>query len=229
MKKSFYFLFFVFSLLSASVMAQAHYENDLFEFSQGAFTFKTDYVLTDFAVRVASMQNENILDINNLSEIGFYKISSMSGHSTTLDGEPVWMRRNDGENITTNEQVTFHQGDKIGIYVKTSTYVQKENGKFELVKDAQTFTTTDGAIDGANSFKNNQRPENEDGLVYFSLYLDNNDIKQPTYQYALNGEASSGGNEESFGGQPLPGILLTLAIGGTAIAGVTKRRKKSKA
>ncbi len=228
MKKIFAYMVVALALTSVSVWAKAALETDIFDFKQGAFTFKENYTLNDLAVRLST--NSGVISLNNLTEIGFYKIASMTGHSTTLDGEPVWMHTNNNGAITINPNapVTFEEGDTIGIYVKTNGYMKKQNGNWVWVEGERTFTTTDNAIAGADSLKNNERPEEDNGFTYFSLYLDNNDIKQPTYQYALKGEVNNGGGG-STGGQPLPGLLMTLTLGGMAVAGMSRKRKNSKA
>ena len=231
MKKFFEVLMLGVFVLSLSAMAQASFENDVFDFKQGAFTFKTDYILSDFHLRVYNI-NGNILNPSAIKEFGFYKIADMTDNRTTLDGEPVWMHKiDDNGAVTINEKVTFHKGDTIGIYLKTDLHAKKANGQFGGVGGLNTFTTTDDAIDGAQAFKNNERPEKEDdGSVYFSLFLYNHDNKQSVYQYALIGEPSNGeGGGSNLGGQPLPGLLTTIALGGAAVAGISRKRKNRKA
>lgn len=117
-----------------------------------------------------------------------------------------------------------------------------------------TYTTTNDIEDATlfiNNVDTNSRGEENQ---YFCLFKDQID-GQKHYEYYLAGAISSkegqtyeefideviehiennGGdpstitdsNGNAVGGQPLPGLLLSMVIGGTAVAGFSKKRKKA--
>ena len=164
MKKFLAYIVMAISLAPITVLAQAALENDIFDFKQGAFTFKTDYILNDFAVDISTYSG--VIDRNNLTEIGFYKITPAGTTDITM------MHTNNNGTITHNPDapVTIAKDETIGIYVKTNGYIIKDHGKFKWVEGEKTYTTTDNAIPGAEAFKNNERPSEEsNGMIVFSL------------------------------------------------------------
>ena len=219
MKKGVIFLLAGLTIMSLTAMARANLDGVTVDYGQGTFTFNTDYVLKDFAVRV-SAKNNNVLNLNNLVEIGYYKIEN--GRAGTPVSIPIG-----SENSTASDSPTFKAGDTIGIYVKLNGHLKQHGNQYEWISDGETYTytSTQGAIDDAEGVVKYNAVDAEEDPQYFSLFIDNNAQHQPHYQYAFDGEPSNGGGNPS-GGQPLPGLLMSLAIGGTALASMARKRKK---
>ena len=227
MKKVLCQLFLLFSLLSLTAIARANLDGDVFDYAQGVFTFNTDYVLKDFAVRVSS--NSSVLNLGNIVEIGYYSIKDGNA------GSPVAMPfNNSAADSSSSDFATFKEGDQIGIYVKMNGHLQQHGNNYEWISDDRiyTYTSTKGAIENADGTVKYNAVDDIEDPQFFSLFIDNHAQHQPHYQYAFDGEIIDGGGEgggDNLGGQPLPGLLVTLAIGGTALAGVARKRKNKKA
>ncbi|MBP5671582.1 MAG: hypothetical protein J6X49_04265 [Victivallales bacterium] len=204
----------------------------------GTFEFTSDYVWTDFGTRLDDHKG----DPGTITEFGYYKINT----DGTI-GVPTAMMELDADgNKIVNNSVIFKEGDKIGFYME----IAETNGNNVI------FTSTENAIEGAAKAAPNVDTDSRgDEKQYFCLF-DARPGKPGIasashYEYFLDGFLAkkddqtyeqfidevieqNGGNTNitdsdgnAVGGQPLPGLLLTMVIGGTAVAGIAKKRKKA--
>ena len=264
---------FVASLLSALAGTYYPAKDGSWTFNDGVFTFNANYVWTGFALRPDDKYSHTSLDLNDLVEMGYYKIENGKA------GAPMVMfQRGDTGEMAIKNSVILEKGDKIGVYAKIQSTTQDHyeneevghyNKKGKWVIDGYrkilipgetivtTWTTTANAIPGARTNTNNV---DHDSLMagsdpqYFCLFLDHSIGRVAHFEYYLS-NVISGDNYDDFisevidantgddgepitvitditgepvtTGQPLPGLLLTLACGGAATGLCTRKRKRS--
>ncbi|MBR4900432.1 MAG: hypothetical protein IKZ46_05785 [Victivallales bacterium] len=173
--------------------------------------------------------------------IGFYTKMGQEVQTTEIDhyehkvGNKTYTSDSKDYYIDENKQKRRHNGTAV---YKTETVTK-------------TYTTTPGAIDGATVFINNVDTDSRGkDDQYFCLFKNQID-GQKHYEYFLAGaiKSSDGQTYEEFidqvidqtgtdpstitnsdggsiTGQPVPGLLLSMVIGGTAVA-FSKKRKKA--
>ncbi len=226
-------------------------------FGQGKFTFLQDYTMFDIAVRINPAYS-NTLNFDYLRELGFYRIPADGSQPGPEDYVPVWIHKNDGTGLTGhiqhNDPATFHKDDQIGLYIKSLGYGDNHGHWISDPKDYArgisydengiiTFITTEvpsnTPLSGSTVFEHNQNPSvstivdeegNQTKIVYFSLFYHNVSNNQITFGYALSIFTNIDDiGEYDYVGQPLPGLLLSLAIGGLPVAGAIRKRRKAKA
>ena len=196
------------------------------KYSGGTFEFTSKYVWTDFNTQLDKRSGVP----GTIVEYGYYNIDA-EGHAS----DPVALYIKDAEGMKENS-VIFQQGDKIGVYLK----IKENNGNTVTFTSSETDIANTSAaspnVDTNSRGKENQyfclfdNREGHDGIGNFSHY-----------EYFFGGLVASDGsygefidqvNKENDGktnvtvnGQPLPGTLATLLIGGLC-AGALRKRKK---
>ncbi len=193
---------------------------------------------------------KNSVIFNDGDKIGIYakinETKTVNLYEHTVN-EGTWVHPN---------KVTYISESKDSYVNSDGETVQHRNqGKFyqqKTVNVTTTYTTTDdGDNDTVTVINNVDRDSRGDEIQYFCLFLDGFSAVDH-YEYYLKhivtgddwndfiddvNDQNTGGTTvtdsdgnpvtPSTGGQPLPGLLMTLAIGGTAIAGMKKRNKKA--
>ena len=209
--------------------------NTGWKYEGGTFEFTSDYVWTDFNTQLDTRDGVP----GTIVEYGYYTIGA-DGKAN----DPVMLYRQDAEGMAENS-VIFQKGDKIGIYMT----LNETNG------NQVTFTSSNSGVEGASAASPNvdtQSRGKED--QYFCLF-DNRPGKGGIgdfshYEYFFGGLLAStegqtyedfidqviekdGGktnitdsNGNPVSGQPLPGTLATLLIGGLCAGSLRKRNKK---
>ncbi len=214
--------------------------NTGWKYENGTFEFTSDYVWTDFNTRLDERKDRygNIVKLGTIVEYGYYTIGA--------DGQPndpVMLYRQDAAGNEFENSVIFQKGEKIGIYMT----LNETNG------NQVTFTSSKSNIEGASAAVPNVDTDSRgDEKQYFCLF----DNRKPNtgignfshYEYYFGGLVASDGNYDEFieqvikendgktnitdsdgnpvSGQPLPGTLATLLIGGLCAGSLRKRNKK---
>lgn len=167
----------------------ASYNGDAYSFNDGVFTFKSDFVWTDFNTQIDGQHRfSNDKSVDDIVEFGYYRVDS-KGKAIADSTQALY--RQDG---TVNNSVIFNKNDKIGIYMVLKE-TEVDAGHYEYVKYAwkggaelkrqrtpflvdlltgyetkewvptrtitveNTYTTTSNAIDGASTARNNVDPD----------------------------------------------------------------------
>ena len=208
-------------------------KNTGWKYEGGTFVFTSDYVWTNFDTR-PDIRYE--VDPGTIVEYGYYTIGA--------DGpnDPVMLYKN--AEGTVKNSVIFQKDDKIGIYMKID-----QNG------DLFTITSSNSNIQGASVASPNVDTHSRGEEKQFFCLFDNrpgqkgiDDVSH--YEYHFGGILAStpgqtyedfidqviekdGGktnitdsNGNPVSGQPLPGTLATLLIGGLCAGSLRKRNKK---
>ena len=198
------------------------------KYAGGTFEFTSKYVWTDFDTRLDKRHN---VDPGTIVEYGYYNIDA-EGHAS--DSVALYIK--DVEGIKENS-VIFQQGDKIGVYMKI-----KENND-----NTVTFTSSESDIEGAFAISPNVDTNSRGAEKQYFCLFDNRDGHggigdYSHYEYYFGGLVASNGSYDEFieqvdkenggktnvtvNGQPLPGTLATLLIGGLCAGSLRKRNKK---
>ena len=137
-------------------------------------------------------------------------------HENFIDrGEGVvdygWYNMETGEtgSFLNGAEATFRENDKIGLYVKDN--------------QGQVFTTTK-SVNNANL--GNDVVWGHSGLVDGALALyGGNKGSNGTHEYYVFQVSTNNTNGKTPSGQPLPGIVATLLVGGGTVLYLKKRKK----
>lgn len=185
-------------------------------------------------------------------KIGFY--AKMQEQQKVETGHYVYEHKDSrGRIVATNDDPNGYT-DRSGKYVANSGTAKwvVDSTSYETVTN--TYTTTNDIEDATLFINNVDTNSRGEANQYFCLFKDQID-GQKHYEYYLAGAIASkegqtyedfideviehiennGGdpstitdsNGNAVGGQPLPGLLLSMVIGGTAVAGFSKKRKKA--
>ncbi len=211
--------------------------NTGWKYENGTFEFTSKYVWTDFDYRLDTRAGIP----GTVVEYGYYTIGD-DGHVS--DPITLWVKGTD-EQAAIHNSVIFKQGEKIGIYMTI------DEGKGQNV----TFTSTKADIAKPNTsaaVPNVDTDSRGDEKQFFCLF----DNRKPNtgignfshFEYHFGGLVASDGSYDEFieqvikedggktnitdsdgnpvSGQPLPGTLATLLIGGLCAGSLRKRNKK---
>lgn len=196
----------------------------------GTFEFTSDYVWTDFNTQLDTRDGVP----GTIVEYGYYTIGA-DGKAN----DPVALFTKDATGQTSENSVIFQKGEKIGIYMT----IDEKNG------NRVTFTSSDSGVAGASAASPNvdtqsrgkedqyfclfDNREGHDGIGNFSHYeyyfggiLASTDGQ--TYEDFMKEveKENNGKTNITVNGQPLPGTLATLLIGGLCAGSLRKRNKK---
>ena len=199
------------------------------KYEGGTFEFTSDYVWTDFNTQL----DERHGNPGTIVEYGYYTIGA-DGHAN----EPVTLYNKNAEGTVENS-VIFQKGDKIGIYMT----IDEGRGKTVTFTSSKTDIANTSAA--APNVDTKSRGSEEQYFCLFDNRKANTGIGDYShYEYFFGGLVASkeGQSYEDFykdvikendgktnitvNGQPLPGTLATLLIGGLCAGSLRKRNKK---
>ncbi|MBR6060340.1 MAG: hypothetical protein IKP58_19395 [Victivallales bacterium] len=236
---------------SGSISLSKYNENDLVEFGYYKIGGDNSQAMVMYKLNEAgevSIKNSVIFEDGD--KIGIYaKINETQNLTTGHYVHTV------NEGTRWNPNYVDYESDSKNYYYKDGQKVNNKNGG-KWVADTTTVTktyktTTDAVADleGASVVINNVDHDSRgQETQYFCLFTDKFGAVDH-FEYYMAGLINSNGNYDDFiddvieqnggntnitdsdgnavGGQPLPGLLLSMVIGGTAVAGIAKKRKKA--